>query len=406
MIGLRDNPIYRQPRPVPVITPTIGAQAVKRGLFVAKIYYFFFFGAIGCLVPFFNIYLSQIGLSGTEIGWLGSIAPIMALLANPFWGGVADRWQIHRLVLAFCALISGIVTLFFLQFNKFWPLLGLITALTFFRTPIGAILDSAVIDLVKRTGGHYGHQRMWGTVAFVLATLLLGQLVDSRDLSAIFWLHGGFLGIICMILSLFLPIESLEQKTSFGQGVRALLGQPNYRSFLIALTLLGVGVSAFVGFLGLHVLALGGSEKQVGQAWALATSTEILLMYFGGRWFARYSYRRVLLMSFAGFALVWGLVGLAPSTTIVMFILPGMGICFGSFWTAAVGYASEAAPPGLSATAQALMGAALSGLGWSLGSVAAGYLWDLTNGHTLFLFAGFTALLALVIFGLSSKPNP
>jgi hypothetical protein len=52
------------------------------------------------------------------------------------------------------------------------------------------------------------------------------------------------------------------------------------------------------------------------------------------------------------------------------------------------------------------MGAALSGLGWSLGSVIAGYLWDLTNGHTLFLFAAFMALLALGIFGLSSKPNP
>jgi PPP family 3-phenylpropionic acid transporter len=64
-------------------------------LLVAKGSYFVFFAAIGCLVPFFNIYLQQKGLTGVEIGWLNSIAPLVALAANPFWGGVADRWQIH-----------------------------------------------------------------------------------------------------------------------------------------------------------------------------------------------------------------------------------------------------------------------------------------------------------------------
>ena len=73
------------------------------------------------------------------------------------------------------------------------------------------------------------------------------------------------------------------------------------------------------------------------------------------------------------------------------------------FWVAAVGYASEAAPLGLSATAQALMGAAQSGLGWSLGSVIAGYLWDNTNGHVIFFFAAFTFILATLIFWLGNR---
>ena len=82
-----------------------------------------------------------------------------------------------------------------------------------------------------------------------------------------------------------------------------------------------------------------------------------------------------------------------------------MGICFGVFWVAVVGYASEAAPQGLNATAQSLMGAAMSGLGWSLGSVCAGYLWDLANGHVVFFFAALMAILALIIFSLG-KTRP
>jgi hypothetical protein len=78
-------------------------------------------------------------------------------------------------------------------------------------------------------------------------------------------------------------------------------------------------------------------------------------------------------------------------------------VCFGFFWVAAVGYASAAAPPGLSATAQALMGAAQSGLGWSLGSVMAGYLWDQTNGHIVLAFAAVCMALAALIFWLGNR---
>jgi PPP family 3-phenylpropionic acid transporter len=170
----------------------------------------------------------------------------------------------------------------------------------------------------------------------------------------------------------------------------------------MALILLGMGISAFVGFLGLHLIALGGTQSGVGLAWALAAVMEVPLMALGARWFARYSYSRLILFSLGGFALVWGLAALAPSPALIMVVLPGMGICFGIFWVAVVGYASEAAPPGLNATAQSLMGAAQSGLGWSLGSVSAGYLWDLTNGHVVFFFAALMAVLALIIFSLGN----
>jgi MFS family permease len=372
-------------------------------LLVAKGYYFVFFAAIGCLVPFFNIYLEQKGLTGVEIGWLNSIAPLVALASNPFWGGVADRWQIHRQVLALCALVAGVVTLLFLPVNDFWLLLVLVTALAFFRTPIGSIVDSTVMDLVKQTESSYGQQRLWGTLGFVLATFSLGQLLAPTNLSLIFWLHGGLLGLGCAALSLLLPVQGADQKTNLLAGLRVLTGQPGYLSFLIAMTLMGMGIATYVGFLGLHLLALGGSGQQVGLAWAVNALPELLTMYYGRRWFAHYSYKRLFLLGLLGFALVWSLVGLAQTPLLILAVVPGSGLCFGFFWVAAVGYASETAPPGLSATAQTLMGAAQSGLGWALGSVVAGYLWDLTDGHVVLFFAAATVGLAALIFWAGNR---
>lgn len=345
----------------------------------------------------------QKGLTGAQIGWLGSIAPLVALAANPIWSTIADRWQVHRQVLALCAFVAGTVTLLFLWTEGFWVYVLIVTVLTFFRTPIGAILDSTVMDMVKRSDTNYGHQRVWGTIGFVLASFGLGQMLVSEDLSLVFWLHTAFLGVGCVILSFMLPVQSVDKPVGIKKGIGVLMRQRNYVSFLAAVTILGMGIAGYVGFMGLQVMALGGTQQQVGLAWACNAIMEIPLMYFGVRWFAGVSNRRLILAAFALFMLVWSLIGLSTTPTQVILAVLGSGVCFGIFWVAAVGYASDAAPPGLSATAQALMGAGMVGLGWSIGSVISGYLWDSLSGHAIFFFAAMMAALALLVFWLGSN---
>ena len=92
-----------------IFVPGVGAGNgdLHRGLVMAKFFYFCFYSAIGCLVPFLNIHFVQIGMNGAEIGWLSSVAPLVALGANPLWAALADRWQRYRLLLAGCAASGG-----------------------------------------------------------------------------------------------------------------------------------------------------------------------------------------------------------------------------------------------------------------------------------------------------------
>ncbi len=306
-------------------------------------------------------------------------------------------------MLALLAFVSGAMSLFFIPAPGFWVLMMLVTVMAFFRTPIGAIVDSTVMDMVKKTGHSYGRQRLWGTVGFILATFVLGQLLTLDDLWLTFVLHALLLGVGCAALSFFLPVAGTDKKVSLWDGLRKLVRQVPYLSFLVAMTLLGMGLSSHLGFLGLQILSLGGTEQQVGLAWAVNSLMEIPMMYFGASWFARFSPRQLIVAGFGGIALVWLLVGLSTSPTMVIVVLFSLGLCFGFFWVAAVGFASGSAPPGLSATAQALMGAALTGLGWSIGSVVAGYLWDLAGGEAVYFFAASAAFLAAVIFTIGNR---
>jgi PPP family 3-phenylpropionic acid transporter len=393
--------MYRQVRSVPGLSPTIGAGDgdFGRGLLTAKLFYFFFFAAIGCLVPFLNIYFAQKGLTGAQIGWLGSIAPLIALTANPIWGGVADRWQIHRRVLALCAFGGGAISLLYLVVDTFWPLMIVTIILTFFRTPIGSLVDSAVLDMVRRMGAHYGRQRLWGSLGFVSVTLLFGSFLSFSDLRIPFWIHGILLGGVCVVLAFALPIGARGgQQIALLDGLRRLARRRSYLAFLGAMALLGIGNSSYVNFMGLHMLEVGGNEQMVAYAWAANGLAEVPMMFLGGRWFARFRYSRLLQIGFALYVVVWGGMALAHSPWQVLLAAFGNGICYGFLWVAAVNFAAESAPPGLSATSQALIGAAQSGIGWSIGAVLAGYLFDAAGGSMVYVVAALAALFAGVIF--------
>ena len=81
-------------------------------------------------------------------------------------------------------------------------------------------------------------------------------------------------------------------------------------------------------------------------------------------------------------------------------------MCYGTVWVAAVNYAGESAPPGLSATAQALVGAANAGVGWGIGSVIAGYLWDAQGGSAVFVAAAVATLMAGMLFAWGTRREP
>lgn len=373
------------------------------GLIAARLFYFSFFTALAPLVSFFNIYLEAQGLSGTQIGWISSLAPLVTLIANPIWGSIADRWQIHRQVLMLCTILTGVVAMLFVTASQFWVLLSLVLMLFFVRTPVPTLVDAAVMDIVRRTGNSYGRQRVWGSIGFVLVAYLFGRIIAGHDLRAIFWIHAGVIGIGCTLLGLLLPIERRQDRVNLWSGLQQMIDRPGYKSFLLAILLAGVGMAAYVNFLSMQLRALGGSEAQIGLAWAINAVLEIPMMYMGARWFGRYRNGRLILIGFAGFVLTF--TGMALATTPMQFLLalPLNGISYGIFWVAVVGYAAEAAPSGLTATSQGLVGAVQSGFGWGVGALVAGYLWDGFGGQAVFAMAALALTGAFLVFWLGNR---
>ncbi|MEZ4633447.1 MAG: MFS transporter [Caldilineaceae bacterium] len=378
-----------------------GVEAL--GLPAAKLFYFVFFASLGPLVSFFNIYLMAQGLTGAQIGWIASMAPLITLIANPFWGSLADRWQIHRKILILCTVLTGVATMLLTTANGFWPLMLLVLVLFFVRTPVPTLVDASVMDMMRRTGGSYGRQRVWGSVGFVLLAFVFGRWLVGDDLRPIFWFHAGLIGIGCTLLAFALPIERSPGQVNLVAGLRQMIKQPGYASFAVALFLAGMGLSAYINFLSLQMRALGGTEAQVGMSWSINALLEIPMMFMGARWFARYRYGRLIIVGMVGFAIAFTGIALAGTPQQFLAVLPLNGISYGIFWVAIVGYAAEAAPPGLTATSQGLAAAIQSGFGGGIGALTAGYLWDGFGGSAVFAMAATALALAAVIFWIGNR---
>lgn len=375
-------------------------------LWVAKLYYLFFFGAIGAIAPFFNVYLSERGLSGMEIGVINSVPPLVSLLANPLWGGIADRWRIHRAVMTLCVLMTALVVLPFIWVTGFGPLLLLVVLMTFFRAPVPALLDSTTMEMVGRAGTSYGRQRLFGSIGFVVASYSLGQLVTAHTLDLIFWVQALLFGVGCGALSLLLPMQTRGKSVQLWRGLRLLVQRRSYLVFLAMNILMGMGAAAFITFAGLRILALGGNEQQVGLGFALNSIAEIPVMFVGGQLLARYSLRKLIVAPLFVFSIVYVGVALAPTAVVVLSLLPLLGLSYGLFWPAVVTFASKAAPSGMEATGQALMGAAQGGLGWALGALLSGFLWDAAGGAAVFVMAAVAMCAAAMVFMVGLRAAP
>ncbi|XP_073963822.1 major facilitator superfamily domain-containing protein 6 [Choristoneura fumiferana] len=78
---------------------------VDKSLVPIKAHFFFFFAALGPLLPQMNVFGRQLGVSPAAMGLVTSVLPLLWAAAKPLFGYVVDFWPSHR-KLVFMLLIT------------------------------------------------------------------------------------------------------------------------------------------------------------------------------------------------------------------------------------------------------------------------------------------------------------
>jgi MFS family permease len=368
-------------------------------------YCFFFYGALGVLLPYQPLYYQSIGLAGEEIGLLVGLGPLMVLISGPLWGAIGDRFNLHRWLLpiaTFGALLPiGLIPLT----HDLTALIAVVLLQAFFGTAIGPLMDSAAVDIAETTGTSYGQIRLGGTFGFLIISPAVGWLLTRIPLVSIFYIYIGLMALSA-ISALALPPRQKHWQAPMWQGFRALLTQRTFSLLLIAGFLVGVAINAVQFFFPLYITSIGGDSNLLGIANAIGAISEIPILFGSRRILKRLGPLWVsVMLGTLIYAVRWLLLSFATTAPTIFLVQILHGLSFGLFIAAGVAYVESLAPGGLSATAQSLFIVATWGLGGFAGSVGGGIIFDAFGPARLFQLCSVVTFIALGVLMASRPPS-
>ncbi len=375
----------------------------RRGLFISRVLYFFVFAAVGAFFPYINVYYRSIGLSGTQIGLIGSLGPLVGMAAGPLWGLFSDHFGVTRPLLAL-AIVGAMLSVLGLSLAPgFVWLLPLTAAYTFFTNPIMPLLDSTTLELLQGRRERYGRQRLWGSLGFVVTSWAFGHILERSGLR---WLFYGYIALmsVVLIVAMGLPARRTRLSGPLRSGLARLIRQRPWLFFSASLIVLGIANSGMHSFLNIYVKEMGGGEGLIGLMWGLAALSEVPVMFLAAPIIAQLGTQRTLAIAYALYAVRWLLLGLMPSPGWAVPINLLHGLTFGALWVAGVAYADALAPDALKATAQGLFSATLYSVSGVIGGPISGLLFDAIGPAALFRVYALLGLLALALLKLGARP--
>jgi hypothetical protein len=230
--------------------------ALRLGFFYAAIFF-----TSGVQLPFWPIWLGSRGLSASEIGALLAISQWIKIAANPLAGIAADRSGAPRRIMLALSIAAVAGFVLFVPARGFASLLAL-GALT--GAALSALLplgDKLALAAASAGTLDYGRVRLWGSLSFIVATLLTGRLVGSGgDDSVLYLLIGSSAAIVAASVNVsVLALLQLLHALTFGA---AHLGAMHHLARRLPADQAATGLalySAVVGGIGQGlILLLGG----------------------------------------------------------------------------------------------------------------------------------------------------
>ncbi|WLD92431.1 MFS transporter [Alkalihalobacillus sp. AL-G] len=371
----------------------------KTSVNISLFYLFFFFG-MGTLYPLLSVYLKQeIHLSGTQIGAILSVSPVVMIIAQPIWGVICDYTRKPRGVLLLALCLTGLLAIPYSFSDSYIAFIIFSILLAVFQSAIIPVSDSITLNYVTATKKDYGNFRLWGAVGFALAVFVMGTLAETTGLKIIFYCFAGVL-ILCMLFVLSMPKENNTIQVDLRTGISKLFRMPKFVLFLFTTFSVFGPILSNNFYFGLYIQELGGTLIGVGIAFLLATGSEAPFMKFSGNWIRKAGIEKILITATLISALRWLFYFTEPSLAVVYATTIAQGLSIGLFIPAALQYVREIAPKDIKVTAVALYSSVGNGLGSWFCTFFGGMIYEAFSLFAMYLFFGtmtFVGLILLII---------
>ena len=380
----------------------------KTNLILLGLTYFFYYGQLGVIVPYLSVFLDGRGYSSPEIGQILAYITLARILGPNLWSSLAARVNKGLLVMRLGALLTFAST--FLAYFDFgiWLITLALGLMMMFWTAIIPQLEVVAMDCMQGDAQGYANLRMWGSVGFIVLSVLMGWVLDLHSSEVVMYaitvvLFALFV-MTCLIQAPQVEHNATDSETEINQWQLARAWP--FALFILSALLLQFSMGPFYTFFALYATDLGYTGSQTGWLIALGVIAEIGMFVIAGRLLQRFSLRLMLMSSIGLTAVRWLLLGYVADTVVVVIISQLLhAFSFGLTHCASVSFIHRYFNKSFQAQGQALYVSIAFGFGGAAGSYVAGQLWAQGSGAQItFTVATIAALVSASLLWFVRHP--
>lgn len=323
----------------------------------------------------------------------------------------------------------------------------------FFSAPAVTIVDTVTLQYLGKARDRYGLQRMWGSLGWGLAMLLVGIWIDHTHIKVMidgmgcdvpdFRLHnyqiafivfGVLMGVAFIVATQFYFEKGANYQQELPEGVVAeadspralpessssdqtpispdaaeefhysdllkLLCSVRYSSVLFVAWFMGFGYGFVFTFLYWHLEDLKGTTTLFGVCSVLSHISELAAYFTSHKFIELVGHVRVLYIGLACNTARYLYISYLQNAWTVLPMEVLQGLTHASVWAACISFLSAAVPPALRTSAQGILQGLHLGLGRGCGAMVGGVLVNYFGAAETFRGIGMASLVILLIFSL------
>jgi nucleoside transporter len=360
----------------------------------------------------------QIGMAFSTQSWGAIIAPLII-------GLIADKYFNAERILAVLHLIGAGLMFMMYQASDFAAFYPFVLAYMIAYMPTLALVNSVCFRQMHEPGKEFGKIRVWGTIGWIMAGLVISYVFSWDDKQAIGdgMLRNTF--ALCAAVSLLLGLYSFTLPATkpaaagahnntisqlLGLDALAMLKDRNFLVFFISSVLICIPLAFYYQNANPFLTEIG-VENATGKM-TLGQISEVLFMLALPVFLNRFGIKLTLLLGMLAWVLRYVLFAYGDAQSGMLLLIVGIalhGICYDFFFVSGQIYTNSKASEKTQSSAQGLITLATYGVGMLVGFWVAGLITDtylIEGAHAwtdIWIFPAGFALVVFVLFLLAFK---
>jgi len=373
-----------------------------RNVTVAGFVSFFMDVSSEMIYPLVPLFLANVlGVNKSVIGLIEGIAESTASLLKVFSGWFSDRIGNRKWLMAVGYGISTLSRPFVALATSWQQVLGSRFIDRFGKGVRTAPRDAIIAEsadkayLGRAFGFHRSMDTMGAVVGPALAFFLLGLF--SNDYRKVFWL-SMVPGVIAVLLIIFFITEKKKAVAIHSDRPKLTLKHFDWRFkfFVIIASLFAIGNSSDV-FLILRAQQVGVSTVMIPVVYLIFNLVYSLSSIPAGMAADKFGKKRVILLGFVLFALLYYGFGVATGTKTIWVLFSLYGLFMGLTEGIQKAFLATIIPQDFKATAFGVYNTVV-GIAMFPASLIGGWLWDHVSPSATFYFGTITAAASAILF--------